>query len=422
MNGSTVNGGTAGIGTAGIGTGGSGTANGGGWLRAARRALASEHLARTGRARATLERSGRAPARRIGLYPPVRAVRWRALAAVTGMVLAAGALAACSGPASGASASGGGQSITLYNGQHVQTTDAVVAGFEKATGITVNVRSDDEDTLADEITAEGASSPADVIYTENSQVLQYLQGKGLLAPVDASTLAHVPGKYNSPQGDWVGVSARVSVLIYNPSLISASQLPATALEMASPKYAGKLAIAPQETDFQPVITAMARAYGQPATLRWLEALKANAGGHVYPDNETIADEVNRGAVAFGIVNQYYWYRMRAELGASNVHSKITYFTAGDPGYVVDVSGAAILKSSKHSAAAQKFLAYLVSAQAQEIIANPADSISFEYPIASGVLTQAGETPFNQLRPYPITIAELGTGTTAIDLMRQAGLL
>jgi iron(III) transport system substrate-binding protein len=39
-----------------------------------------------------------------------------------------------------------------------------------------------------------------------------------------------------------------------------------------------------------------------------------------------------------------------------------------------------------------------------------------------VLTKAGETPFAQLQPYPITIAELGTGTTAIDLMRQAGLL
>ncbi|HYA68506.1 MAG TPA: hypothetical protein VED63_07220, partial [Acidimicrobiales bacterium] len=46
--------------------------------------------------------------------------------------------------------------ITLYNGQHEQTTDSLVAAFEKETGITVNVRSDDEDTLADQIVAEGA--------------------------------------------------------------------------------------------------------------------------------------------------------------------------------------------------------------------------------------------------------------------------
>jgi iron(III) transport system substrate-binding protein len=350
---------------------------------------------------------------------PRARTRWRGIAAAAGLVLAAGALAACGGAASGAGAS---QSITLYSGQHVQTTDALVTGFEKATGITVNVRSDDEDTLADGIVSEGSRSPADVIYTENSQVLEYLQGKGLLAHVDAAALAHTPARYNSPQGDWLGVSARVSVLIYNPSLIAASQLPTSVLQLADPKYAGKLAIAPQETDFQPIVTAVARADGQAAALRWLDAIKANAGSHVYPDNETIADEVNRGTVAFGIVNQYYWYRMRAEIGAASVHSKIAYFAAGDPGYVVDVSGAAVLKSSAHQAAAQKFLAYLVSRQAQEIIANPAKSISFEYPIASGVTTQAGETPLAQLRPYPISVAELGTGTTAVDLMRQAGLL
>ncbi len=108
------------------------------------------------------------------------------------------------------------------------------------------------------------------------------------------------------------------------------------------------------------MTSYAHTYGEAAALKWLEAIKANAGSHVYPDNETIADEVNRGAVAFGVVNQYYWYRMRAELGASNVQSKITYFAPRDPGYVLDISGAGILKSSKHKAAAQKFLAFLVS--------------------------------------------------------------
>jgi iron(III) transport system substrate-binding protein len=348
----------------------------------------------------------------------MRPGNWRVPAVIAGLGLTASLLAGCGGAASGAEV----MSITLYSGQHEQTTDALVAGFEKTTGITVNVRSDDEDTLADEIVSEGHRSRADVIYTENSQVLEFLQDKGLLARVAASTLAHTPALYNSPQGDWAGISARVSVIIYNPALIKASQLPTSVLQLASPRYRGKLAAAPQETDFQPIVTSVERAYGQAATVRWLKAVKANAGSHLYPDNETIAEEVNRGAVAFGIVNQYYWYRMRAEIGQANTKARIAYFAASDPGYVVDVSGAAILKSSAHQAAAQQFLAYLVSQQAQEIIANPAKSISFEYPIAAGVTTQAGETPFGQLQPYPITIAELGTGTAAISLMRKAGLL
>ena len=158
------------------------------------------------------------------------------------------------------------------------------------------------------------------------------------------------------------------MLIYNPSLIKASQLPTTVLQLADPKYKGKLAFAPGETDFQPIVTSVLRAYGKAATVKLAGGIKANAGGHVYPDNETIANEVNRGAVAFGVINQYYWYRMRAEIGASSMHSKIAYFAPHDPGYVIDVSGAAVLKSSKHQAAAQKFVAFLVSKQGQEIIA------------------------------------------------------
>jgi iron(III) transport system substrate-binding protein len=345
-----------------------------------------------------------------------------AVAVAAAVMAACASLAACGSSSTGS----GAGTIILYNGQHLQTAENLINAFTEKTGIKVIPRNDDEDVLADQIEAEGSHSPADVFFTENSPPLEALQAKGLLSAVDPSTLARTPGKYSSPQGDWVGVSARVSVIIYNPSLISASQLPTTVGQLADAKYKGKLALAPGETDFQPIVTAYDHAYGQAATLTWLKAINANAAGHVYPDNETIADNVNRGQAAFGIVNQYYWYRMRAEIGAGNMHSKITYFAAGDPGYVLDVSGAAILKSSKHQADAQKFLAFLVSKQGQEIIANPGSgpgqSLSFEYPIASGVTTNAGETPLAGLKPYPITIADLGTGSTAIALMRQAGLL
>jgi iron(III) transport system substrate-binding protein len=346
--------------------------------------------------------------------------RW--LAPVVAGLAACGLLAAC-GSASGTAGGSSGTTLTLYSGQHVQTAQNLVAAFTRQTGIKVAIRNDDEDALADQIATEGSRSPADLFYTENTPPLMSLENKGLLARVDPSTLSHTPGQYNSPSGDWVGVSARTSVIVYNPSLIKASALPTQISQFAGQEYHGKLAIAPQETDFQPIVTAYRRAYGQAATLSWLRALKSNASGHVYPDNETIVSEVNQGAVAFGLVNQYYWYRMRAEIGASRVHAQITHLSPHNPGYVIDVSGAAVLKSSKHQAAAQKFLAFLVSKQGQEIIARAAgDEQSYEYPLAAGVTTSAPETPFSQLAPTPITIAELGDGATAIALLRQAGLL
>jgi iron(III) transport system substrate-binding protein len=339
--------------------------------------------------------------------------RLRLLAALSAGVLGAGLLSACGGNG------GSANSLTLYSGQHVQTTQALVTAFEQKTGITVNIRFDDEAVLADQMVTEGSSSPADVFFSENSPPLQFLSSKGLLAPVDSSTLVNTPTRFNSPDSQWVGVSARVSVIDYNTTLLKPSQLPRSALQLADPQWSGKVGLAGGETDFQPVVTSIAKTHGTAAALHWLLGLKSNASGHLYPSNEALTDAINRGQVAIGLINQYYWYREQARVGAAGTHSAIAYFAPGDVGYVIDVSGAAILKSSKHQAAAQKFLAFLTSVQGQEIIAH---SSSYEYPIASGVHTAQPETPFDQLRPNGISVAELGTGAGALKLLQEAQLL
>ena len=319
-------------------------------------------------------------------------------------------------------ACGGGSSepantITLYNGQHEQTTARLVAGFEKQTGIKVKVRSDDEDVLGNQILQEGFSSPADVFYTENTPVLEDLQEKGLLAPLPASTLAAVPSKYSSPQGDWVGVSARVSVLIYNTGLVKASELPSSILELAQPKWKGKLGFAPSETDFQPLVTAITKLDGVAAAEKWLKGLQAN--GKVYPDNETVVAQVNNGESTVGIIDHYYWYRLRDEVGEGGMHSALHYYAPHDPGYLLNVSGAAVLKSSAHQVATQKFVAFLVSRAGQEILAH---SDSYEYPLGSGVLTAQPLKPFDQLAPAPVTIGDLGNGSAPLELEQKLGLL
>ena len=349
----------------------------------------------------------------------MRGLRSRGAAALTGAVLVL-AGAALAGPVgAGPAAAASSTTITLYNGQHEQTTEALVSAFERQTGIQVKVRSDDEDVLANQIAEEGSNTPADVIYTENSAPLEFLQEKGLLGPVARSTLAVVPSQYNSPKGDWVGVSARVSVLVYNPSVVPASQLPASILDLASSKWRGKLGLAPAETDFQPLVTSIARSEGRGAALRWLRAVKANAGSHIYPDNETLTAMVNQGQVGIGVINHYYWYRSVDENGTRSTHSAIAYFAPHDPGYVLDVSGAAVLRSTQHRAAAQRFLAFLVSPAGEQILAH---SQSYEYPLGSGVTTAQPLRPFASLQPSPLTIQQIGDGQQAVALLREVQLL
>jgi iron(III) transport system substrate-binding protein len=344
-------------------------------------------------------------------------------------VVAGLALAACGGSSSGGStpsdtsaspSSLAGQTITLYNAQHEQTTSALIAAFTKQTGIKVRVKDDDEDVLTAQIEQEGSHSPADVFYTENSNWLQQLDDKGLLAPVDPGVLRGVPAADSATNGDWLGVSARISALVYDPAKISASQLPTSVLQLADPQYKGKLELAPAETDFWPIVDSIARTEGTAAAVTWLKGIKANAGSDDnVPDNETVTSDVNSGNADMGLINHYYYYRARAEVGASSFHAKLAFFKAGDPGYVEDISGAAILASSQHQAAAQAFLGFLVSKTGQQILAH---SESFEYPIRPGVAANSELPPLSTLHPTDFTPADLGTGLEAKQLMQQVGLL
>jgi iron(III) transport system substrate-binding protein len=309
--------------------------------------------------------------------------------------------------------------LTLYSGQHPETVAALASAFTKLTGINISVRSADEGVLAAQIIQEGSRSPADIFMTENSPPLEALQQHGLLTRVDSSTLGLTPAAYSSPQRDWEGVSARVSTMVYNTNDLKPSQLPRSVLELANPEWNGKLALAPGETDFQPIVTAVADRYGQARAVAWLKGIRANASSHIYPDNEALVAQINSGQAALGVINHYYWFRLRDEIGVSNLHSAEKLFSARDPGYVIDVAGAGLLASSTHKPEAQRFLAFLVSRAAQEIIAHDQ---SYEYPLGSGVVSAKPLVRFASLKPDPITVAELGDGTLAINLLREASLL
>jgi iron(III) transport system substrate-binding protein len=355
----------------------------------------------------------------VGVRSMKRSVVTTAVASLAGFCVLS--LSACGGSASSVSSSGSsgpikGQTITVYSGQHEQTMDALVKDFTARSGVKVQLRSGDEAELAQQLLVEGPASPADVFVSENPPTLTTLEEKGSLARVDASTLGAVPAADSSAKGDWVGLSARSAVFVYNTGKLTAAQAPTSVTALASAFWNGKLGIAPSETDFTPIVTRMIQMKGLSATTAWLKALKAN--GKVYDSNEDLVAAVNRGEVAGGVIDHYYWYRLRDEQGASNIHSALAYFAPGDPGSLVDVSGAGVLASSHHQAAAQAFLAYLVSKPAQQIIAT---SESYEYPLLPGVTDIRLARTLQQAGPVD-SAAQLGDGSQAIQLMQSLGLL
>jgi iron(III) transport system substrate-binding protein len=310
------------------------------------------------------------------------------------------------------------QTLTLYSAQHEQVVDMLNAAFTAQTGIKVQVHEGEGPDIANQILQEGADSPADVFFTENSPELILLDEKGLLAPVSPATLKQIPSKYNALDGTWLGVLARENVIDYNPALIPASAMPASLLDLAGPAWKNKLGIAPSDADFLPLVSAMIKQYGAPKTLVWLNGLKQNS--KIYQDDESVVAAVARGDVAAGIVNNYYWARLYTDLGPQKINSQLYHFKHGDIGGLINISGAAILKSSKNQAAAQKYLAFLVSPKAQTLLGE--SMVDFEYPLRPGIPPNKLLLPFNQLQPPALKAADLGDDQEAGTLLQQAGLI
>lgn len=319
------------------------------------------------------------------------------------------ALAGCGGDAPA-------NTLVLYSGEHPQLTTALVKAFTRETHINVNVRTADGIVLADQILQEGSGSPADVYLTENSPELMNLEAHKRLAKLPAGILGQIPAREQSPDGQWVGVALRVSSLAYDPARVPASQLPRSVLQLGGPSWKGRIAVAPTDSDFPPVVGAIVATYGRSAAAQWLAGIKRNA--QVYQDEEAVVAAVNRGDVAAGLVNQYYWYRLRLELGQNGVHSALFYFPNHDPGSIENIAGAAVLASSKHRQAAQRLVQFITSAAGQRVLARGYD---FEYPARPGVAPNPALPPLSSISVATLSPAALGTDQTAVQLIEQSGI-
>jgi iron(III) transport system substrate-binding protein len=317
-------------------------------------------------------------------------------------------------PAAAASASD--TALVLYNAQHEEVGKAWADGFTAKTGIKVDIRKGSDFELANQIVAEGAASPADVFITENSPAMSLLSSKDLFAPVDQATKAQVPAGYSSSKGDWVGVAARSTVFVYNPALLPESGLPKSIMDLAKPEWKDRFAISPSGADFQAVVSAVYSLQGDAAGAAWLQGLKDNA--KILKGNSTIMKAANGGEVPGGVIYHYYWYGDQADGSANSADTKLLYFGNKDAGAFLSVSGGGVLKSSKHGAAAQQFLAYMTSAEGQTLLS---DGTAMEYSVGSGVAPNKALKPLAELDAPAVDLNTLN-GPKIIAEMQRVGLL
>ncbi|MER5622087.1 iron ABC transporter substrate-binding protein [Streptosporangium sp. NPDC002544] len=344
------------------------------------------------------------------------------LALATTGVLVLG-LAACGGESADTTGAAAGptadKKITVYSGRSESLVKPLLDKFTAQSGIAVEARYANTAAMAAQLLEEGEKSPADAFFAQDAGALGAVAKKGMFAPLPATVLDKVPATYRAKSGEWVGVTARSRVLVYNPDLVPAAQLPASVFDLTDPAWKGKVGVAPTNASFQAFVTAVTVQHGEAKAKEFLAGLKAN-DPQIREGNGPILEEVDSGKLAVGLINHYYLGELAKERGKTpdTLTAKLHFFPDGDSGALVNVAGVGVLKKAAQNPDVQAFVTYLLGAEAQKYFAEE----TYEYPVLADAAPPAGVPALDELKVPSVDLNDLDQLEATIALIKESGLV
>ena len=306
-----------------------------------------------------------------------------------------------------------GQSITLYSGRDEELVGPLIEQFTEDTGIEVEVRYGDSAEMGAQLLEEGDKTPADVFYSQEVGAVGVLAEADLLGDLPADVVELADERFQPAEGtEWVGVTGRSRVIVYNPDLVDA---PAGVEELVEPEYEGKVAIVPENAGFQAFMTGFRVSEGDDAARAWLEGLLANDPITDIESNGDVLEAVEQGDVPIGLINHYYWARDERQ---PDMTSELVFPEGDDPGGLVNATAAALTKGSSDNPAALALIEYLLSTEGQTYFVEE----TFEYPVVDGIDDPAGVPPLDELEGPEVDLTDLQSLEATQELLREVGLL
>lgn len=307
-------------------------------------------------------------------------------------------------------------SLTVYSGREEEFVGPLFEQFEADTGITLDVRYGDSAELAATIMEEGESSPADVFMSQDAGSLGAVAEEGLFAEIDQAVLDRVDERFRSSEGRWVGTSGRGRVAAFNTDELTEDDLPDSIFGFTDPEWKGRIGFPPTNSSFQAFVAGMIATEGEDTTRRFLEDLVAN-DPRLYEDNGATTRAIAAGEIEVGFVNHYYPFEVAAEDGEIPVANH--FFTAGDPGALVNAAGAGILATSQNHEGSERLLDYLTGDEGQTYFSEE----TWEYPVVEGYEPSVDLVPLAEIESPDIDLSDLAdTLEPALDLLAEVGLL
>lgn len=338
------------------------------------------------------------------------------LAGLTACAGGGGSAGTATSAAAGAGTSGA-QPVTVYSGRSESLVKPLLDRLQQRLGVPVEVRYGDSSELAAQLLEEGERTEADLFLSQDAGALGAVAGAGRFQPLDPAVTGKVSPGFADKERRWVATSARARVVAYHPAKAPEAARFTTIDAILDPKYRRAVGFAPTNASFHSFVTALRIAKGEEGARTWLTKFKANEP-KAYDKNAAVLDGVDRGEVSLGLINHYYWHAKVAEKGAANVTAKVRFLGSDDPGALVNVAGAGVLKGSEQAADATRLVEALLTKESQTYFADE----TAEYPVVPGVTGTVHSLPaLSSLTAANIDLNKLDSLKETLAMLNDVGL-
>lgn len=303
--------------------------------------------------------------------------------------------------------------VVVYSSTDKEFSELVFDAYRKKTGVRVLPVYDTEETktagLTARLVAEAAHPKADVFWSSDTSRAVALLERNVVAPYESPAAAAIPAKYKDPQHRWTGFGARIRVILYNTDRVKPDGAPTSVLDFAKPEWKGRFAIPnPHFGTMSFHAAALFLTWGDARATEFFRALKEN-GAVLCAGNADVTGRVADGKVDAGIVDEDdAIVALREKKPVALVVPDQGPDGIGTP---VMPNTAMLVAGAPHPEEARRFLDFLVSAEAEQILAASAAS---QIPLHPGVKGPVGIPPLEKIRVLDVDYGAVAGKLATMD--------
>jgi iron(III) transport system substrate-binding protein len=295
------------------------------------------------------------------------------------------------------------QDLRIYSTRKQAQLQPLLDKFQKENpGVTFSYAKGKNWDLISDLEKEGKQTPGDIYLTKDLVYLNEAAEKGLLIPFDSAEVRKNIPAYLIDNGKmWVGLALRARTMVYNPSLVQASEL-STYEDLATPAWEARMCLRTSLSCYSVGFTAsLIHHLGAEKTVDVLKGWVNNTAIDPTIGDELLLESIDSGICGVGVINTHYLAQVLKE--KPNLNAKVFFANQNTTGAHMNGSGVGILKTTKNKELALKFIEFLTRADVQTEFA----AQQMEYPANAAAQTPALLKSFGDFKGDTTSWSELG---------------